>query len=118
MKKLNIEEAARKVVESGEGMSRNIWLAGLGVYSRSMDEAQQINTKASALFDELVERGREVEDVARKRIEKTRDATTGEVDDKVNDIIYRISGIDRDKLEKMDAKIDKLAETVALLVEQ
>lgn len=115
MKKLNLEEAARKVVESGEGMSRNIWLAGLGVYSRSMEEAQQINSKAGALFDELVERGREVEDLARQRIDKTKDATTGSVDEKVNDLVYRISGIDRDKLEKMDAKIDKLAETVSQL---
>lgn len=55
-----VVKAAKNVVESGEGVARNIWLAGLGLYSRTLEEAQQINEKTTTAFDELVERGKEV----------------------------------------------------------
>lgn len=35
----------------------------------------------------------------------------------MNDLFYRLSGVDREKLERMDDKIDKLTEAVEKLAE-
>ncbi len=46
--------------------SRNLWLASLGAYRSTIDELHERYEKASVdthkLFDELIEKGREIED--------------------------------------------------------
>ncbi|EOB1205739.1 phasin family protein [Photobacterium damselae] len=110
-------KAAKSVVESGEGVARNIWLAGLGLYSRSLEEAQQLNEKTNQAFDELVERGKEVETQAKVCISKNAEKATDEMEAGMNDIFYRLSGVDREKLTRMDEKIDKLTQAVEKLTE-
>lgn len=112
-----VVKAAKNVVESGEGIARNIWLAGLGLYSRSLDEAQQWNEKTTQAFDELVERGKEVEVEAKEALSKNAEKATDEVEAGMNDLFYRLSGVDREKLERMDEKIDKLTAAVEKLAE-
>lgn len=110
-----VVKAAKHVVESGEGVARNIWLAGLGLYSRSLDEAQQLNEKTNQAFEDLVERGKQVETEAKECIGKNTEKATDEVEAGMNDLFYRLSGVDRDKLERMDEKIDKLTAAVEKL---
>ncbi|MGF1736646.1 MULTISPECIES: phasin family protein [Photobacterium] len=112
-----VVKAAKNVVESGEGIARNVWLAGLGIYSRSLEEAQQLNEKSNTMFDELVERGKEVEIQAKECIGKNTEKATEEVEAGMNDLFYRLSGVDREKLERMDEKIDKLTQAVEKLAE-
>ncbi|CAG20283.1 hypothetical protein C9J48_22365 [Photobacterium profundum] len=112
-----VAKAAKNVVESGEGVARNIWLAGLGLYSRTLEEAQQINDKTNTAFDELVERGKEVEVQAKECIGKNAEKATDEVEAGMNDLFYRLSGVDREKLDRMDDKIDKLTSAVEKLAE-
>ncbi|KLV09449.1 MULTISPECIES: phasin family protein [Photobacterium] len=110
-----VVKAAKNVVESGESIARNIWLAGLGLYSRSLEEAQQLNEKTSNVFDELVERGKEVEVQAKECIGRNTEKASEEVEAGMNDLFYRLSGVDREKLERMDEKIDKLTKAVEKL---
>ncbi|MFC1503125.1 phasin family protein [Pseudomonadota bacterium] len=113
-----VVKAAKNVVESGEGVARNIWLAGLGLYSRTLEEAQQLNEKTSGAFDELVERGKEVETQAKECIGENAEKASDEVEAGMNDLFYRLSGVDREKLERMDEKIDKLTLAVEKLAEE
>ncbi|MGF1757118.1 phasin family protein [Photobacterium sagamiensis] len=112
-----IVKAAKNVVESGEGVARNIWLAGLGLYSRTLEEAQQVNEKTTTAFDELVERGKEVEIQTKECIAKKADKAADESEAVTNDLLYRLSGIDREKLDHMDDKIDRLTQAVEKLAE-
>ncbi|MDX1303616.1 phasin family protein [Photobacterium sp.] len=112
-----IVKAAKNVVENGEGVARNIWLAGLGLYSRTLEEAQQVNEKTTTVFDELVERGKEVETQTKERIAKKAEQVTDEAEAGKNDLLYRLSGIDREKLDHMDNKIDRLTQAVEKLAE-
>jgi len=115
MKANNVKETAKRVLESGEQMARNIWLAGLGVYSKSLEEAQGLNGKTSELFEELVTRGQEVEFATRQKLEDKKGTATGKLENRVNDLFLKLSGIDRKQLEEMNAKLDKLAAAVETL---
>ena len=81
-----VVKAAKNVVESGEGVARNIWLAGLGLYSRTLEEAQQVNEKTTTAFDELVERGKEVEIQTKECIAKQADKAA---DESINKAVYK-----------------------------
>ncbi len=116
--KKSVVDAAKKVRDSGEQVARNIWLAGLGVYSKSLEEAQDLNGKTNALFDELVERGRAVESETKQKVAKTTEAARDSVDTRVNDLFHKLSGFDRSKLDEMNAKLDKLAAAVDKLTEE
>lgn len=116
MTTLNVDQVARQIVENGESAARNIWLAGLGIYSRSLEEAQNLNSKTNKVFDDLVERGREVETAAKEKVSLTKERTSDHLEGQFNDAVYRVSGIDRTRLDKLDDKIDRLTEVVEALV--
>lgn len=111
----NVKETARRVLENGEQLARNIWLAGLGLYSKSIEEAQGLGDKTGEVFEELVTRGQEVEFATRQRLEETRERASDKVEERVNELFLKLSGIDRRKLEEMNDKLDKLAAAVEAL---
>lgn len=115
MKPSNVKETAKRVMENGEQLARNIWLAGLGVYSKSLEEAQGLNGKTTELFEELVTRGQEVEYATRQKLEDKKDKASEKLETRVNDLFLKLSGIDRKQLEEMNEKLDKLAEAVESL---
>ena len=51
----------KETVNNAEEFARKIWLAGLGAYGKSVDEAQgryeKISSEANKLFDDLVAKG-------------------------------------------------------------
>lgn len=108
-------ETVKKVFGSSEEVARNIWLAGLGAYGRSLEEAQQRVDQTNQLFEELVEKGREVEQVSQEKISETREMTRRSVEDRVNQLFYRISGVDREHVEELNDKVEKLAMSVEQL---
>lgn len=115
MKTSNVKETARRVLENGEQLARNIWLAGLGVYSKSLEEAQELSGKTSELFEELVTRGQEVEFATRQKLEETKDKASERVEERVNELFLKLSGLDRRQLDDMNDKLDKLAAAVDAL---
>lgn len=114
MTKVNLKET----VNTAEEFARKIWLAGLGAYGKSVDEAQgryeKVSAEANKLFEELVAKGENLESDAKGKFKKT----TTEVETRVADVRKKL-GLDADssegKIEELSAKVDALTEAVAKL---
>lgn len=101
-----------------EDIVRRIWLAGLGAYGKSRDEAQSSYEKFSAqtnkMFDDLVKQGEDMEGDVKSKFKQTSD----DVEARVNEV-RRKFGFKGDKTEQkiaeLSAKIDALTQAVAEL---
>lgn len=62
----------QKSAEHAESLARKIWLAGLGAYGKSFGDAQdqldKASQEASKMFNELVDKGQQIEDQSRRAI--------------------------------------------------
>ena len=111
-----LEQIKGKVSEAEE-FARKIWLAGLGAYGKSYDEAQgqyeKLSAEASKLFDELVAKGKTLETEAKTKIKSTTN-----VEERVAEVRHKL-GLDNpssdEKVEELSAKIDALTDAVAKL---
>ena len=58
-------------INEAEEMARKIWLAGLGAYGKSVEEAQgryeKLSEEANKMFDELVTKGETLEEDAKSK---------------------------------------------------
>lgn len=111
--------------DKAEALAKNIWLAGLGAYSRTFEELSErvddlqeryesINSEGQKVFEELVERGGGVQGELEKAMKKGRDS----LEDRVEDFKKRFGGglstfVDipaklRDAAEKIEELGDKL----------
>ena len=119
----------QKVAEQTEGLARRIWLAGLGAYGQSLEDAQhqldRAGGEASRLFQELVAKGQLIEEQSRggirNRIDEARSAISGRVATNtrsVEDMIRRVRdkvGLDTALSGRLDAlarRVDGLAQTL------
>lgn len=94
-----------------------IWLAGLGAYAKSAEEVNQLSGKSKSLFDELVERGRGVESNLKERVHTERSHKSVVIEERMHDWVQNVVGVDNERLDRMDDKIDLLAANIeALLV--
>jgi len=111
-------EQIKSTFNDAEEFARKIWLAGLGAYGKSIDEAQgryeQLSADTQKVFEELVVKGEALESDAKGKFKQT----TSEVEDRVADVRKKL-GLDNDnadnKVEELSAKIDALTEAVAKL---
>lgn len=105
-----------KVTEA-EDFARKIWLAGLGAYGKSFDEAQgqyeKLTTEAGKVFEDLVEKGESLETEAKAKIKSKTN-----VEERVAEVRKKL-GLDKtgseDKVDELSAKIDALTDAVAKL---
>lgn len=105
-------------INEAEEMARKIWLAGLGAYGKSVEEAQgryeKLSEEASKMFDELVTKGETLEGDAKSKFK----STTNDVENRVADVRKKL-GLDSEpadqRIEELSAKIDALTEAVAKL---
>jgi polyhydroxyalkanoate synthesis regulator phasin len=101
-----------------EDFARKIWLAGLGAYGKSVEEAQgrydKLSAEASKMFDDLVSKGENLEDDARSKFK----STTSDVENRVSEVRKKL-GLDSEpsdqRIEELSAKVDALTEAVAKL---
>ena len=77
--------------------ARKIWLAGIGAYGRAFSEAQEsiakVSDETSKYFEDLVERGEEIEDTVETRgreIAKRVKAPGFSMDDRIKDMRERL----------------------------
>ena len=111
-------DTIKSKLNDAEDFARKVWLAGLGAYGKSVEEAQgryeKLSTEASKMFDELVKKGEALEDDARTKFKET----TDDVESRVSDVRQKL-GLDTDntdhRIEELSAKIDALTEAVAKL---
>ena len=112
----NLDTIKSKVGEAEE-FARKIWLAGLGAYGKSFDEAQgqyeKLSVETQKVFEELVAKGEKLETEAKDKIK----AKTN-VEERVAEVRKKL-GLDKasadEKVEELSAKIDALTEAVAKL---
>ena len=111
-------DTIKSKLNDAEDFARKVWLAGLGAYGKSVEEAQgryeKLSTEASKMFDDLVKKGETLEDDARTKFKET----TNEVESRVNDVRQKL-GLEPDtadqRIDELAAKIDALTEAVAKL---
>lgn len=99
-----------------EDFARKVWLAGLGAYGKSVEEAQgryeKFSSDANKMFDDLVSKGENLEDDARSKFKET----TSDVEARVAEVRQKL-GLEADntdqRIDELSAKIDALTEAVA-----
>jgi polyhydroxyalkanoate synthesis regulator phasin len=112
----NLDSIKGKVSEAEE-FARKIWLAGLGAYGKSFDEAQgryeKISVEASKIFDDLVVEGSKIETEAKGKFQ-----VKDKVETRVSEVRKKL-GLDNttadQKVQELSAKIDALTDAVAKL---
>ncbi|MBP6381125.1 MAG: phasin family protein [Pseudomonadales bacterium] len=81
----------RKPAESGETVARKIWLAGLGAYGKSVEDAHgqidKASQEASKFFHDLVSKGQSIEDHSREALKER----ISEAKDRISEARERIS---------------------------
>ncbi|MBL4631828.1 MAG: hypothetical protein JKY14_11950 [Paraglaciecola sp.] len=110
-------DSIRNKVNEAEEFGRKIWLAGLGAYGKSFDEAQgryeKISVEASKMFEELVVKGSKLETEAKDKFQ-----VKDKVEARVADVRRKL-GLDKvsadQKIEALSAKIEALTDAVAKL---
>ncbi|WP_064604560.1 phasin-related domain-containing protein [Photobacterium sp. J15] len=114
--KQTAEESKKEQIR--DAMVYNIWLAGLGAYAKSADEVNQLSDKGKSLFDELIERGRAVESKTKERVHTARSHTSVAIEERVHNMVQKLIGIDNERLDRVDDKIDHLTASIEALVER
>jgi poly(hydroxyalkanoate) granule-associated protein len=128
--KMTVENKTVDAVETArnEGMeiARKIWLAGVGAYGRVYQEAagrvEKVTGAANEMFDQLVEKGEQVEDLVKASIAKNETATkvsdlveknvatVKEVSEtRINDLEERFETVRKTVMEKVSPLMDKIA---------
>ncbi len=85
--------------EKAEELAKNVWLAGLGAYSRTFselaerreemqDKYQAINTEGQKVFEDLVSRGKVLQGDAEKVMQQGRET----LEERVEDLKQRFGG--------------------------
>ncbi len=109
-------ETVKKLGGMREAMVHNIWLAGLGAYAKSADEVGQLKQKGQSLFDELIERGRQVERSTKDQVSDAATQTTEAFEARLHGVVQKLTGLDAARLEVLDSKIEQLSHKVEQLI--
>lgn len=126
----------RKPLESGETVARKIWLAGLGAYGKSVEDAHgqidKASQEASKFFHDLVSKGQSIEDhsrealkeriseakgmisEARERISEAADSNTRSVEEMIGRVRERMRVDDavHTRLDALARQVNALAQKV------
>ena len=108
----------RRLPESNETVARKIWLAGLGAYGKSVEDAHgqidKASEEASKFFHDLVSKGQSIEDhsreALRERISEAAGSNTRTVEEMIGRVRERM-GVD----DSVHARLDALARQVSAL---
>lgn len=102
----------KETIDKTEEMARQIWLAGLGAYGQSVDNIQhgydKMNDQTRKFFEELVQRGEELENGARDIIDDAQDRIkerAGALKEKAQDLTSRTRK--SLKVDNMDLNLQK-----------
>lgn len=115
-------DSIKEKVTVAEDFARKIWLAGLGAYGKSYDEVQgrveDLNSEASKVFEELVDKGEKLEAEAK---DKFKEKTDFKVKERVSEVREKLGMNSKDtnqRIDELSAKIEALTESVAKLAEK
>ncbi|CAN1569418.1 PHA_granule_1, poly(hydroxyalkanoate) granule-associated protein [Caulobacteraceae bacterium] len=104
-------ETARK---EGLEIARKIWLAGVGAYGRVYQEAagrvEKVTGAANEMFDQLVEKGEQVEDLVRSSISKNEAA--GKVTEYVEKTTAQVKSASETRIHDLEERFEAVRKTV------
>ncbi|MBW3165263.1 phasin family protein [Ferrimonas balearica] len=95
-----------------EAMARKIWLAGLGAYAKSAKEVTNLSERGRTWFEELMERGRELENQTKTQVKDAASQTQQAMTQQINARVQRFTGLDPHQLDELDNKLDQLTDVV------
>lgn len=108
-------------------LAHNIWLAGLGAYGRAWDGTKdtikRVEKGSSAIFDELVSKGEDLEKEAQQTVTKVaKSAENFSIEERINRVrdSFSLSPINRSdkKLEVVLSELKALRNDVKSLTEE
>lgn len=111
-------DTVKKISMDSDTIARNIWLAGLGAYAKGLEEVNDLSGRSRTLFEELVERGREVQSTTKEKAVESSTQSVGMIEDRIGGLVRKLTGLDANRLENVDEKLDQLAEKVEMLLKQ
>jgi poly(hydroxyalkanoate) granule-associated protein len=122
-----------KVSEKASEVARKIWLAGLGAYGRAFDGAseqmdklneqyEKVSKQTNQLFDELVAKGKVLDEESHEKLTDAKDKTTQSVEDrisKVKDTLnFSVMNGSSSEIAELNKKIDALTKKVDALLDK
>lgn len=116
--KKDLKEFADKASET----AKNIWLAGLGAYGKAIDEAQEqygkvsekVNKESSRLFDELVAKGKKLENETSEKLHDAKEKTETSLEERIAQVKESLKYTSTSsQLEEINEKLDKVLAAVA-----
>jgi hypothetical protein len=121
---MNNIEMIKDKAASAEVMARKVFLAGLGAYGKSYEEAKSrletLSTDSNKMFSDLVAKGEKLEAEGKSKFTeaKTKLVAKTEIDSRVEAVRVKLglNNSDADmRIEELNAKIDALTAAVAKL---
>ncbi|MGF1681243.1 phasin-related domain-containing protein [Photobacterium minamisatsumaniensis] len=115
---MKMMDSVKSVTQVGEASVRNVVLAGLGAYSKGYEQAGMAQHMLTKRFNDLVDRGGDVETELTERVHNTKKMVFGRAESQMNQAINTTCGIDRDRMSDFEEKIDRLQAAVEKLTEK
>ncbi|CAM3232597.1 hypothetical protein [Moritella viscosa] len=113
----NLLNQAKTIYTAAKDTAKTSITAGFGVYGTVVDEASKSSDKATQLFESLVERGSQVEHNLKEQTSSifAKKITLESVENKVQSITSRFTGVQGSKLSELEGKMDQLTTLVGEL---
>lgn len=116
----NTKEKTQNAQDVVSEKAREIWLAGLGIFSTIEEEGSKLFNNFMEKGKELENKGEEFEKRAKEKAEKlpSLEEIGKFVEDKVNVAFGKIGITSQNEVSDLSSKVDKLTDTVEQLVKK
>jgi len=112
--------APKDVTDKASDIAKSIWLAGLGAYGKAFDEAheryEKVSKDTTRMFDELVAKGKKLEDTTSTKLSNARNSTTTSLEERIAKVRHNL-GFGQPGVEDLARQIDALHEKLDLIIE-
>ena len=113
----NLLNQAKTILTVAKDTAKTSVTAGFGVYGTILDEASKSSDKATQIFESLVERGTQVEPQVKEQVSAlfSKKISLETIETKAQSITSRFTGVQGQKLNEVESKIDLLAQMISEL---
>ena len=118
----NLQEDLEKMQSEVSEKTREVWLAGLGIFSTASEEGNKLFQEFLAKGKDMVHKGEEYEEKAKKFGGEKRDEASARVEDavkfmeeKFNSAVNAMGFTSKDEVHELNDKVDRLTAAVAEL---
>jgi DNA-binding ferritin-like protein len=112
--------APKDVTDKASDIAKSIWLAGLGAYGKAFDEAheryEKVSKDTTRMFDELVAKGKKLEDTTSTKLSNARNSTTTSLEERIAKVRHNL-GFGQPGVEDLARQIDALHEKLDLIID-